>query len=245
MIGWRARLGLMVPSINVTMEHEFNLMAPEGVSVHCARLAITNEILVEVTQVDKDRIGKANEAISKAQIELQHAEVDVIGVGSTAGGWVLEDLGAVMKLIKTIEEKVNIPAAMATIAVMEAMRKLEMRRIVVATPYVEAANEKGKEFLEANGFDVLTMKTIGELAHTVSPGRVYRFAKNLFVPEADGIFISCTDFRSIEILQALENDISKPVVSSNQALMWKMLQLAKVRESIKGFGRLLFDLEIA
>lgn len=83
------------------------------------------------------------------------------------------------------------------------------------------------------------MKTIGELAHAVSPGRVYRFAKELFVPEADGIFISCTDFRSIEILQALENDIGKPVVSSNQALMWKMLQLARVHESIEDFGRLL------
>lgn len=238
MIGWRARLGLMVPSINVTMEHEFNLMAPEGVSVHCARLAVTDDVLGEVHQLDKNNIDKSNETVPKAQIELQHAEVDVIGIGSTAGGWVL-GLEADMKLIERIKEKVNIPVTTATIAVMEAIQKLGMRRIVVATPYVEVSNQKGKEFLEANGFDVLAMETIGELAHTVSPGRVYRFAKRLFVPEADGIFISCTDFRSIEILEALENDIGKPVVSSNQALMWKMLQLARVHGNIKGFGKLL------
>jgi maleate isomerase len=238
MIGWRARLGLMVPSINVAMEYEFNLMAPEGVSIHCARLAVTGDVLGKVHQLDKNNIDKSNETIPKAQIELQHAEVDVIGIGSTAGGWVL-GLEADMKLIERIEEKVNIPVTTATIAVMEAMQELGMKRIVVATPYVEALNEKGKKFLKANGFDVLAMETIGELAHTVPPGGVYRFAKKLFVPEADGIFISCTDFRSIEILQALENDIGKPVVSSNQALMWKMLQLVKVHESIKGFGRLL------
>jgi maleate isomerase len=238
MIGWRARLGLMVPSINVLMEYEFNLMAPEGVSVHCARLPVAGDILGNVKQLDKNSIVRTNEAIPKAAIELQHAEVDVIGIGSTAGGWAL-GLEEEIRLINLVEEKVNIPVSTATIAVMEAMQKLGMKRIVVATPYVEELNRKGKEFLEANGFDVLTMQTIGELAHTVSPGRVYRFAKKLYIPEADGIFISCTDFRTIEILQALENDIGKPVVSSSQALMWKMLQVAKVHESIKGFGSLL------
>jgi maleate isomerase len=213
-------------------------MALEGVSVHCARLPVTSDILGKVKQLDKNNIVRANEAIPKAAIELQHAEVDVIGIGSTAGGWTL-GLEEEIRLINLIEKKVNIPVSTATIAVMEAMQKLKMKRIVVATPYVEELNIKGKEFLEANGFDVLTIQTIGELAHTVSPGRVYRFAKKLYVPEADGIFISCTDFPAIEILQALENDIGKPVVSSNQALMWKMLQIAKVHESMKGFGSLL------
>jgi len=238
MIGWRARLGLMVPSINVNMEKEFNLMAPVGVSIHYARLPVTEGILSKVKQLEKSNLDRLRESMPKAAIELQHAEVDVIGSGFTAGGWIL-GLEGHMKLIKSIEHQVGVPIVTATIAVMEAMQKLGMRRIVVATPYVETSNQRGREFLKANGFDILAIETIGELAHTVSSGRIYRFAKKLFVPEADGIFISCTDFPSLEILQALENDIGKPVVSSNQALMWKMLQVARVHESMKGFGSLL------
>lgn len=238
MIGWRARIGLMVPSVNVVMESEFNLMVPEGVSVHSARLASSDTIFTKVTQQNRENLRKINENVLKAALELQHSEVDVIGYGATAAGWT-EGVDVDQRIKKSIEDRVGIPVVTGMMAIVDALQTLGMKRIVVATPYEKFLNETGKEFFRANGFDLLAMETIGELAHTVSPGRVYRFAKRLFIPDADGIYIGCCDFRTVEILQALENDIGKPVVSNNQALLWKMLRTISIREKIKDFGRLL------
>lgn len=240
MIGSRARLGLMVPSVNVVTEPEFNLMVPNGVSVHCARLASSDNVFAKVAQQTRENVRKINENVLKVALELQHSEVDVIGSAATAAGWT-EGLDVDQRIKKSVEEKVGIPVVTGMMAIVDALRTLGMKRIVVATPYEEFLNETGKQFFRAEGFDVLVMETIGELGHTVSPGRVYRFSKKLFMPfmaEADGIFVGCCNFPTVEILQALENDIGKPVVSNNQALLWKMLKTISVHERIEGFGKL-------
>jgi maleate cis-trans isomerase len=72
-----------------------------------------------------------------------------------------------------------------------------------------------------------------------SASLAYRLAKEVNNDKADGIFISCTNFKTLEILEKLEQDLAKPVISSNQATMWTMLRMVVVREPIKGYGRLL------
>jgi maleate cis-trans isomerase len=64
-------------------------------------------------------------------------------------------------------------------------------------------------------------------------------ARSAWDPEADGLLISCTSLRSIEIIDALEADLGKPVISSNQASFWSTLRMAGVNESVPGFGKLL------
>ena len=73
----------------------------------------------------------------------------------------------------------------------------------------------------------------------ISPLEVYRFAKESFSEEADGLFISCTNLRTFEVIELLEKEIGKPVVTANQATFWRSLKLAKVNEKIKGYGRLM------
>lgn len=60
-------------------------------------------------------------------------------------------------------------------------------------------------------------------------------------PDADAIFISCGALRSIDVVDALERQLGKPVICSNQAMMWDMLRLAGVEDRIEGYGRLLRD----
>ena len=74
---------------------------------------------------------------------------------------------------------------------------------------------------------------------SIHPSEVYDFATKKFCPEADGYFISCTNLRTLEVLDALEKHLGKPVVSANQATMWDMLRLAGIGDSISGYGRLL------
>jgi len=72
-----------------------------------------------------------------------------------------------------------------------------------------------------------------------SPEEIYHFAKTVWIPEADGLFISCLNFRAQAAIQALENDLMKPVVTSTQATLWNILRTVGVNEKISGYGRLM------
>jgi maleate isomerase len=99
--------------------------------------------------------------------------------------------------------------------------------------------------MESIGFKVVYEKGLGisetiEIAK-ISPMEVYRLGREALTkaPQADLLFISCGNLRTIEILSALEKDTGKPVISSNQALLWSALRMVGVNESIYGFGSLL------
>jgi maleate isomerase len=64
--------------------------------------------------------------------------------------------------------------------------------------------------------------------------RIYRLARQVDTPDSDGVYIACTGFRSLEIIEDLERDLGKPVISANQATMWDALRLA----GVPGLGRL-------
>jgi arylmalonate decarboxylase len=131
--------------------------------------------------------------------------------------------------------------------VVEACRVLGVRRISVATPYVQAVNETERLFFEQQGLEVVCIEGM-EIGHTPTdrrtiahqpPARTYGLARAVDRPEAEAVFISCTNLPTIEILAALERDLGKPVFSSNLATFWGALRRAGVREPIQGYGRLL------
>lgn len=232
MIGWRAKLGIIVPSANTTIEPELSKMAPQGVSTHSSRVKITEDTEEEILAMIND--------VPRAAEELKHAEVNVIAFGCTAGSFI-KGLGYDREIIGLIERSAKIPATTTSTAVIEAFKEMGIEKLSVATPYEDWLNQKLIKFIEVSGLKVLKMKGLGitrDIAH-VHPERVYRLAKEVHALESDGVFISCTDFRTIDILNVLEQDLKKPVISSNQATMWMMLKLAGVKTSIKGFGALM------
>lgn len=232
MIGWRAKLGIIVPSANTTIEPELSKMAPQGVSTHSSRVKITEDTEEEILAMIND--------VPRAAEELKHAEVNVIAFGCTAGSFI-KGLGYDREIIGLIERSAKIPATTTSTAVIEAFKEMGIEKLSVATPYEDWLNQKLIKFIEVSGLKVLKMKGLGitrDIAH-VHPERVYRLAKEVHTLESDGVFISCTDFRTIDILNVLEQDLKKPVISSNQATMWMMLKLTGVKTSIKGFGALM------
>jgi len=231
--GWRARLGVLVPSINKTMEPELYKMAPEGVSIHFAKMREKEDTVEELRKMAED--------VPRAATELADAKVDLIAFGCTTGS-LIEGLGYDQELIRKIEELTDIPATTTSTAVVSALKELGVKTICVATPYMEELNAKAKVFLESHNFNVINIKGLGcrgpETAD-VPARQVYALAKEVFRSNADALFISCTDFRTLDVLDALEHDLKKPVVSSNQATMWMMLRKVGIGESIKGYGTLL------
>lgn len=233
MYGNRARIGLIVPSSNTTIEPEFNAMKPEGVSVHAARVLLTVGTIEALRRMDED-----TEAAAKL---LATAGVGIIAYGCTTGSMV-GGLGWDQELINRIEKLTNVPATTTTTAVMGAFRKLGIEKVSIATPYGEELDRLEREFFEANGIKVVKMKGLdldAQGMRLAPPETTYELACEVNTPEADAVFISCTNFKSITVIEKLEEKLHKYVFSSNMATMWDVLKRLGIPDQIKGYGKLI------
>ncbi len=235
MYGWRARLGVLVPSAIVVTEPEFNLMTPNGVSVHYHRTAFRGGGL-------KD-LEKAETGILDAIEPLMHIQPSALAISGTAlsfvGGPESDKI-----LIKEIKKKYgDIPTTTTSTAVIEALNQFGAKKVVIATPYMEEVARAAAKFVESSGIEVLdfnwrNIKTALETSD-IPLAELPELVEEVEVPESDLILISCTALHTVEAIESLEMKFKKPVVTSNQATMWHLLRLAKVNDKIEGYGQLL------
>lgn len=223
MYGWRARLGLIVPSSNTVNEPEFEAQLPEGISLHTARLPL-DDVTAE------SLAAMAGNTENCADL-LASADVDVIAYGCTTGSLV-KGPGYDESIESRITEQTGIPAVATAAAIKRAFDELGISKFVIATPYIDELNTRERSFLESAGYDVLAIDGIGhkdnlEIGREY-PQTAYQMVRDLDTEEADGIFISCTNFRTFEIIEPLESDTGKPVVTSNQATLWNVLETLNV-----------------
>jgi maleate isomerase len=138
----------------------------------------------------------------------------------------------------------NLPTTTTSTSVIEALRKLGVKQVSVATPYLEEVSKAAVKFVGDNGFRVLKTKCLnkaGKDIADVSKETLYHLVREADNPESEAVFISCTNLHTIDIIEKLESDLQKPVISSNQATMWNMLRMAGINDKIGGYGRLLSE----
>ena len=234
--GWKAKIGLIIPSTNTTNEPEFWRMAPQGVSIHTSRVLLLGK-------TDQESYLRMAAALADASEELATAEVDVIAYSCTSGSTMVP----VPELLKTMTDKTGTPATAASAAVVAALRALGANRISVGTPYTELVNTKQKLFLEQHGFRVEALKGL-DLGHTqeerrainrIPPEMAFRLAREVDRADAQAVFLSCTALPTIDVIAELERELGKPVISSNIAVFWSCLRLLGIRAPVTGYGQLL------
>jgi maleate isomerase len=231
-VTWRARLGLIVPSWNTVMEYETLRLVPPGVSVHVTRIPHTADT--------EERLRQMVELLPAAAELLAHARVSALCFGCTASGFIQEDPGADARLAAAVAAQTGIPTVTTSQALVEALRHLGARRVAVASPYEPWLNDYLKRYLERSGFTVTGIAGFGTQEHArCSPEETIALARRVVTPEAEAVLISCTNFRTLEIIDRLERDTGRPVVTSTQASLWRLLGLAGVGDPIPGAGRLL------
>lgn len=229
------KFGLIVPSSNTTMEAELWKMASGWATIHTSRMRLRKITIEELEEMEKEMLEQA--------LCLADAKVQVIGYGCTSGSLFKgKDHG--QELEQRITERTGIPAVATAQAVIEALRELQIQKICVATPYVREINELERRFLEQNEINVLQMKGMNLLDNREIGSKdsnvTYELAKQAYLPGAQGIFISCTNLRTIEIIDRLEKELGVSVISSNTATFWAMLMKAGAQKKLEGFGKLLF-----
>jgi len=168
--------------------------------------------------------------IEEEASKLADANVDVIGFGCTSGS-LLKGLGYDKEIEKRIEKASMKPAVATAGAVVKALKTLEIRKVAVVTPYIREINELERNFLEVNGYNVIDLKGLG-LRDNLKIGEVnsqtaYKLVLEVDYKSADGIFISCTNLRTIHVIEKLENKLKKQLFQVTPQLYGLCLKNAK------------------
>jgi maleate isomerase len=239
MYGWRARLGVLVPSGIIAIEPEFILVTPEGVSCHYHRFTFPGGGETEEVLNDLKRAG---EYIAEASELITHVHPSVVAMTGTGvsfiGGYGYDQ----MLIEKMRERNGNLPTTTTSTSVIDAFHRLGIRKVSIAMPYIEEVSKAAVKFVEDNGIQVLNAKWLNKRGFEIpmiSQETVYHLAREVDKPESEALFISCTSLHTFELIEKLEYDLKKPVITSNQATIWNMLRLAGINDKIDGYGQLL------
>lgn len=236
----RARFGILVPFTNSNLEPDMTLMRPEGVSLHFARLG----------GYDEDEIPDADQmhGLGAADLDdplhlLMGVKPDVVLYGCTSA-----TLTHGPEFDRALAEKIHAASGAKTVtaagALAHALKTLGIVRIGFASPYVPAINDMAVSFLGKMGFETVQRSETEETLDNEGQGAlsldaVFKLGLAADHADAQAIVLSCTDMRSIEIAARLEATIGKPVITSNQAMLFEALQHLNIDEPILGFGQLL------
>ena len=234
MYGWRMRIGLLVPATNGVAEQEYRRLADhvDGVAVFAARVPCPPGRISKQWERDYGDgcLGAAERILS--------VEPDVIVIANTSGTLMNAD----RKLAEQVHKATGVKTIATIQAVVDSLKRLHVRRLGLVTPYNDEFNQEFLRYFAAARFKVVDLQTQNE-SDILSIGRLrpevaYSLARRLS-GKFDGIFISGTDFRSIEAIPLLERDMHVPVISSNLASFSEALLAGGIRASLQGWGRLL------
>jgi maleate cis-trans isomerase len=235
------RIGVLVPPGNPTVEPEFYRMAPAGVTVHFARLQAPPSSgppggaggMEERTRAYREGLDGPAQALGEVRpaiVLLAHT------ASSYALGW-----GREQPLVERVASLCRAPALLAAHAVRAALHHLGVTRLALGTPYPESISRQGRAYWEAAGFQLVGYHRLEGVVdiYDESEARAAELARRADTPEAQAVLISGTGLPTVGVLERLEFELGKPVISSNQACLWRALRLAGVSDPAPGFGRLL------
>ena len=229
--GYRARLGLIVPPNNTITESEWASVLPAGVSMHAQRFRL-NPLARSTQELDVLRAG-----LYEACALLAEAELTALAFGCTAPSAVSPR----RDMEQFMQQACGLPGATAAAAVVDAVQALGARSVTLFSPFSEKVTAHEAAFMEQEGIHVLSQHSLGH--DTYAPGR--RLAIHLIPPadvrdavmrigtqDAEALVLSGTNLVTFPVIEEIERLTGKPVVTSNQALLWSTLRKAGVDDAL-------------
>ncbi|WP_282608526.1 hypothetical protein [Pelagibius sp. Alg239-R121] len=238
----RARIGVLVPFSNINLEADSALLRPEGVSIHFARLG----------GYDLDEIPDAEQMAGLGAASLEEplrliagVRPEVILYGCTSAT-LTHGTAFDRDLAQQIKGRTGAHTVTAAGALVHALKALGVTRVGFASPYVDDINSLAVSFLTDAGFECVSQADVGVALGNygqgeLTPDEVFALGKRADSNDAEAIVLSCTDMRSVEIIEPLEAALGKPVITSNQAMFFEALQLLDIESQQKSLGRLFWQ----
>lgn len=228
------RIGLIVLQTDESLERDLRQLIPAQINLLVSRVPSGDEVTPDTLR------QMAGDLPAAARLLPQAQSYAVIGYGCTSGSAVIGP-GVVSKLVRAAAPTPEVTNPVS--ALVAACGALGLRRLAVLSPYVATVSDRLREVLAQGGIDTPVFGSFNEARED----RVVRIAPVSILAAAealagkggvDGIFLSCTNLRTLEVIAALEARTGLPVLSSNQVLGWHMLRRAGVGDRMQGYGRL-------
>ncbi len=229
------RIGCIVPSLNAVAEQDFIALSRGHASVHFARADVDQSLPVA------EQFGQMVEAAPSLAVHLVKAEVEAVAFACTSASF-YKGPGSDAAISEAISTIAGVPAICTASAVVDALKLFGADRIAVATPYFEWVWQAEREFLHAAGFEVVSIGGLeregGGDINRLDPDTIRDLVRSHDHPEAEAMLVSCTDLPVLGLVPELEEDLGKPIVTSNQATYWAVSNIMDLGP-VAGYGRLL------
>jgi arylmalonate decarboxylase len=227
--------GVLIPSTNTTGEIEYSRLLPEGWQAHYARMATSS---ANKTPFSPPR----DEDVDYQAKMLGNARVEVVFLLQTSASLFTE--GYCADVSRRISAAAGVPAFTSAMAIGEAMQSLGTKRVALVSPYSEPVNASAKRYFEGKyglsvvaleGFAATDSYAIGQLG----PENAREAFGRIDRPEIEAFVVPGGNFPTMAHIAEWEREFQKPVVTTNQAAFWAVLQRLGDRERCPGLGRLL------
>ena len=228
------RVGLIALASDFMIEKDFiNVIKNKKIDFFVNRIECYNPLTKE------NLIKMSNKITDVTKDILPDQDLDCVVYGCTSG--------TIAAGHDSIEEKVKVAKPMADVstpstAAIKALKKLNIKKVSIFTPYSKKLNDDVLDYFKSEGFEV-TSNSYFDIKDDYDIGKVdqdylYEVLSKIDLNGADALFVSCTALPVLEIIDKLEKKLNTTVLSSNQALIWDTLVKIKKNNSVEGFGKL-------
>ena len=231
---YNPRVGLIALATDFMIERDFiKVIKDKEIDFFVNRIECYNPLT-------KENLIKMSEKVTEVTNNiLPNEDIDCVVYGCTSG--------TIAAGYDSIEKKVKAAKPMADVttpssAAIKALKKLNIKKIYVFTPYSKKLNDEVLEYFKNEGFEV-TSNSYFDIEADYDIGKVdqnylYDVLSQIDLNGAEALFVSCTALPVLPIIDKLEKKLNTTVLSSNQALIWDTLETLGKNHSIKGFGKL-------
>ncbi len=228
------KIGLIVLASDYIIEKDFiSVIKGKEIDFFVNRIECYNPLTSE-------NLTKMSEKVTEVTKDILPGEkVDCVVYGCTSGT-IAAGYDSIRNKIKKAkpEAEVTTPSTSS----IKALKKLNIKKIAVFTPYPKKLNDEVIEFFKKESFEI-TSNSYFDIESDIDIGKVdpeylYEVLSKMDLNGAEALFVSCTALPVLAIIDKLEKKLDKIVLSSNQTLIWDTLEKIGKNSSINGFGKL-------
>ncbi|QUH01343.1 maleate cis-trans isomerase [Saccharopolyspora erythraea] len=250
--GWdaRARIGVLTPHGDVGPESELQVMAPDGVRVHAARVPF-GAMARGGRMPSTIPLGPIREYADPPHVDdaarlLAAAPVRSIAFAFTSSGYATGPAAEAEMLHRLNAATQGIPVVATCSAAVLALRALGVGELALLDPpwFDQRLSGMGAEYFRDQGLEVVFNSPVGLPSNqrSINPGELYDWVREHVPARAEAVFVGGNGMRAVGVIAALEQDLGRPVLTANQVLLWHALHAGGLHVPVHGYG-CLFDVQ--
>ena len=228
------KIGLIVLASDYMIEKDFiKIIKDKKIDFFVNRIECFNPL------TKKNLIKMSKKVTEVTRNILPDEKIDCVAYGCTSGT-IAAGYDTIQKKIKNA--KTDAIVTTPSTASIKALRKLNIKKIAIFTPYSKKLNDEVLNFFKKKNFEIKANSYFNIQSDIdigkVDPNYLYKVLSKMNLNGAEALFVSCTALPALSIIDKLEKKINITVLSSNQTLIWDTLNLIKNKEVTKGFGKI-------